>query len=1225
MKKILLPLLLLANVSFAQIDLNLGLRAYYPFSGNANDVSGNNNNPVFNNATLTFDRLGNPNSAYHFDGSSNYIKIPNSATLNSTNTMSISAWVRPTGFYQGQCHGNSIMMKGDADFLTGNYLLRFDDNAFTNGANCSNPVVDELHQNFYAAGVQSPSPGYTPYITVNEWYSVVVTYDGTTARLYVNCVLKNSVAQGGLTFTNSFDLFFGRLNSSQFPYWLNGDLDEVRIYNRALNQAEVNALGGCATTLICNNWLRTQAAGQSVKVGDLDVTGNQVTVEANFNCSSFPISRPDKWEDIVSKHTGTNDANYILRMDLAGINTTNGHYLTPPPCDNLVLNKTYHVAMVYDGSSLKLYRDGYLISQIACTGNLVTNDLLTTIGDYAVNNPVGTNFLGYINEVRIWNVARTQSQLRTYMDISLPNPSTQTGLLGYYTFDNLLNKQGNAAYNGTLTGGATINNTNPNCSFVLDSCTVANPISNIINDYTPITAFDICANKITVEDATKYNPGDTVLMVQMKGAIIDSTNTAGFGTINNYRNAGNYEFNYVKSKAGNIIELRNTVLRQYDIPVGKVQLVRVPYYTDVTVSGTLTCLPWDGKKGGILVLNAANSVDLNADIDVNGRGFIGGQALTNIPGAGMYNQTDYAYPSNLVDGTRKGEGIAEVSENLIFCRGPLASGGGGGNSSNAGGGGGGNGGIGGRGGNEWGGSPIILTNGGLGGNNYVYNSATNKIFMGGAGGSGHGNDATATPGGNGAGIVMINTNTIRPNTGKILANGAQGPDCLNISTCADGVGGGGAGGTIIINAQTISGNFQIQANGGKGADNNINGPNAHGPGGGGAGGALLVNSAALLGNITLNNNGGIAGRAINQGNSNWGALPGNNGLLLPNFNIPFSSTAFRKNIDSVRIKDSLMVCASFDFKGLAYVNTSAVVTWQWSFGDGANASTQNTTHTYSNAGTYMVRLVVTDINGCADTVSKSILIAPFTVDAGNDTTICTVNPVSVTLRASAGASYAWAPAALLNNPAIQNPVATITGSTTFYVTITSATGCVGTDSVRILLVNGPAGIRYPTISALTNQPIQLQARNLGGNSYLWLPPIGLNNNQISNPVFNYNQSQEFIIRIRNVAGCIITDTVLITVKGTKGIYVPRAFSPNANGTNDRLYPILVGISKLNYFRVFNRWGNLVFETNSGNPAAGWDGKVNGFPQPVETYTWMVEGIDIDGLVIRKNGNTFLIR
>jgi len=237
------------------------------------------------------------------------------------------------------------------------------------------------------------------------------------------------------------------------------------ISNSVFGQVNINVPGNGITTLTCTNWLRTQAVGQSVTVGDLDINGNQVTVEANFNCSSFPISRPDKWQDIVSKHANTTDINYVLRMDLAGITTTNGQFLTPPPCDNLVLNKTYHVALVYDGNNLKLYRNGIVISQRAASGNLILNNWMTTIGDYAVNNPVGTNFLGYINEVRIWNVARSQAQLQTYMDISLPNPTTQPGLQGYYTFDNLLNKQGNATYNGTLNGGATINNTNPNCTF----------------------------------------------------------------------------------------------------------------------------------------------------------------------------------------------------------------------------------------------------------------------------------------------------------------------------------------------------------------------------------------------------------------------------------------------------------------------------------------------------------------------------------------------------------------------------------------------------------------------------------------------------------------------------------------------------------------------------------------------------------------------------------------
>src|SRR5689334_3954187 len=113
-------LLVIPFFAFTQVNLNKGLVAYYPFNGNANDASGNGNNPIFNNATLTKDYYGNLNSAYHFNGVDNYMEIPNNASLNPTN-ISICAWIKPTGFYYGPCHGNSVVMKGDADFQSGNY------------------------------------------------------------------------------------------------------------------------------------------------------------------------------------------------------------------------------------------------------------------------------------------------------------------------------------------------------------------------------------------------------------------------------------------------------------------------------------------------------------------------------------------------------------------------------------------------------------------------------------------------------------------------------------------------------------------------------------------------------------------------------------------------------------------------------------------------------------------------------------------------------------------------------------------------------------------------------------------------------------------------------------------------------------------------------------------------------------------------------------------------
>lgn len=1144
MKRIVLPLLLISNLCMGQVNLNLGLKAYYPFSGNANDASGNNNNPVFNNATLTADRFGNANSAFHFNGTSSYIQIPNSPSLNMGTTLSLCAWVKPQGFYAGPCHGNSILGKGNTGTTPGLYLLWYDDNAGTNGVNCSGGPVNTAVENFYGAGCMTASPGYTPYIQTNQWYNVIVTYDGTTARLYVNCQLKNSVSQAGLTFTNADDLFIGKLFSAAFPYWVNGDIDEVRIYDRALTVDEVNVLGGCNAGLTCSNWLRTQAVGQSVTVGDLDVSGNQITVEANFNCSSFPISRPDKFEDIVSKHSTTTDINYDLRMDMAGITTTNGQFLTPVPCDNLALNKTFHVAMVYDGTTLKFYRNGFLMSQVAATGNLVLNNWLTTIGDYAVNNPVGTNFMGYINEVRIWNVARTQAQLRTYMNASLPGPTTQPGLLAYYTFDNLLNKQGNPLWNGTLNGVAAINTTNPNCNFTADSCAFVTPISNIINTYTPVLALNPCDNKITVEDGSTFNTGDTVLMIQMKGAVIDSSNTAAFGTITNYNNAGNYEFNYVKSKAGNIIELQNKLLRSYDIPVGKVQLVRVPYYSSsVSVTSTLTCLPWDGNKGGILVLNVKDTVNLNADINVTGKGFLKGKMHNSNINAFTCDVNNYYYPDNGIDAAGKGEGISFLSSARNSGKGPAANGGGGGLNTNSGGGGGANGNVGGRGGYEWNaGCPNYLTtpNWGYPGNNLLYSNASNKIFMGGGGGAGHCNNQFDDPsvnadynGGNGGGLVIINSEYVKNNNYKIISKGdsAYQPAFSATYVTHDGMGAGGAGGTVLLNSNNYINNLLIDVSGGKGANMvSTLPPGFVGPGGGGGGGVVWVKQNVLPASVVVTNAGGLNGVITLAGNNPYGAAPGLAGINMFSLSVPFTTVPFQKNIDSVRIKDSLLNCNGFDFKGLGYTNTNPVSTWQWYFGDGGTANTQNTSHAYLLAGTYTVKLVITDINGCRDSITKDVVALPGIVaDAGNDTAFCSNIPVTLQLHGSGGGTYSWTPAIYLNNPTLQNPIATISSTTIFYLTVTGVSLCNSVDSVIITVNPVPLTQTLPDTPICRGSLLVLTTVPNSG-TYSWTPAASVSNPNIASPQFTDIVSQMMIVTNTNGFGCSAKDTVNVTVK-----------------------------------------------------------------------------------------------
>lgn len=169
---------------------------------------------------------------------------------------------------------------------------------------------------------------------------------------------------------------------------------------------------------------------------------------------------------------------------------------------------------------------------------------------------------------------------------------------------------------------------------------------------------------------------------------------------------------------------------------------------------------------------------------------------------------------------------------------------------------------------------------------------------------------------------------------------------------------------------------------------------------------------------------------------------------------------------------------------------------------------------------------------------------------------------------------------------------------------------------------GP-GMRYPVKYASAVQPLQLSARNLGGYSYQWLPDIGLNDNTFMNPIFRYNHNVEYAIHIALTSGCETVDTQQVIIQTVTEIYVPSAFRPN--GTNIRLYPILVGVSKINNFRVYNRWGELVFITNSANPADGWDGTFKGKEQPTGTFVWTVDGIDINGEEVKRSGSSILIR
>jgi len=175
----------------------------------------------------------------------------------------------------------------------------------------------------------------------------------------------------------------------------------------------------------------------------------------------------------------------------------------------------------------------------------------------------------------------------------------------------------------------------------------------------------------------------------------------------------------------------------------------------------------------------------------------------------------------------------------------------------------------------------------------------------------------------------------------------------------------------------------------------------------------------------------------------------------------------------------------------------------------------------------------------------------------------------------------------------------------------------------VSITSSPANIRYPSLNVQIGTDYPLVARSFG-SSYLWSPSDGLSSdNSDSTTTSNFSHTQDYIIQIKTASGCSTYDSLLVNAFVIKGILVPTAFSPNGDGLNDLLKPTLINIYQLNYFRIYNKWGQLIFQ--SSNPAIGWDGTFKGATQAIGNYIWMAQGIDIDGKTVTNSGQVLIVR
>lgn len=305
-------------------------------------------------------------------------------------------------------------------------------------------------------------------------------------------------------------------------------------------------------------------------------------------------------------------------------------------------------------------------------------------------------------------------------------------------------------------------------------------------------------------------------------------------------------------------------------------------------------------------------------------------------------------------------------------------------------------------------------------------------------------------------------------------------------------------------------------------------------------------------------------------------------------------------------------------------------TYQWFLnGQPVNAAT-NASYGATTEGVYTVKVI--NQYGCSAIANDTVYVNEIKQPAANFTwdSYCINRPVNFTNTSLPGAhnnvSYAWSFGDNTAPSASTNPQHTFNAAAPFDVKLTvRSTLCTNHIAVMnktVNIVNPLPGVRYPSINGVAGNIYILNARTIG-TKYRWMPATDLTNPNSRTPTLKATGEQEYRIAITTPSGCETVDSLHILSFAESQILVPKAFTPNRDGMNDMLFPILVGIRQLKFFNVYNRWGNLVFTTSTA--LTGWDGTYRGQLQPSETYTWVAEAIDEKGRTIRNGGNTILIR
>jgi gliding motility-associated-like protein len=980
----------------------------------------------------------------------------------------------------------------------------------------------------------------------------------------------------------------------------------VNICRGQKNISEVNNLHRGKPLASCNNWLNLSSYPSYVNVGDLDVSGDQITVEAQINRTA-PYSGGYLFAgDVVSKHKDPININYLLRPSDAEITTADGVYhITPAVCD-IELNKTYHIALVYDGAMLKFYRNGILLSQTPVTGNLYQNDFATRIGEYEAQL-YNENFIGYINEVRIWNVARTQSQIQTYMNTSLPSPSTQTGLLAYFTFDDLLNKQGNATWNGTLSGSASINQVNPQCPFLLD------------NDCCPALSGTLTGNSICIGEpamltfhSTSSSKAPYTIVYTYAGTNYTASNVSDGVPfpVEGLTLNGNLDYNLVSIQDAS----------------GCAPTPVTGAIATITVNDCMPCTNWLGLpgqpsyadvgdvsvSGNQLTVEALinRTADFTSGTPEEGDVVSRNNDLTDAnyllrPNHAYISTTMgfYATPDICDISLHKTYHVAMVYDGatLKFYRNGYLM------------------------------SQVAATG------NLIQNSARTTI----------GYNSSQTNNENFIGYInevkiwstartqaQIRANMNAPLPSPATQTGLMAYYTFNSLLNQQGdpsrnavLGGRAQSSAININCTFVADNLCCRVIDGGLEGNAICA---------GETGMLVFKPSGLaISPFDITYTDGF-NTFVQKGVQPDVFFPvpsyitatttyeitkifdGDN--CLDEHNNAFASVVVHQPVDFTLTPDST-VCKNSNVRlsvsgGSGFLWSPAIYLDNPNSPDPVATPVQDTEFYVTGK----------DADNCDVKDSVFIKIQPKPVfNAPSDQTVCKGDSVVLKGNNDPSDIYSWSPASTLNDAGSPAPQASPDITTTYHLHIVNAHCSLYDSAFDVQVLVNPS----PVITAQKSNDINCSiiSSNLsvsGSDSYTWTPASGLNDPNISSPVATISQTTTFIVQGKNAQGCISFDsvTVAVTKTGENTFSVPNAFTPNGDHINDCFGIHSWGQVNIQEFSVYNRWGQKVFYTR--DPSACWDGSFQGEKLESGTFVYIIRASSFCGDVSRK-GTVLLIR